>query len=123
MALEPYTSSAGWYGIEVSFKRCAKRNGGVIKKGSVWGRLVYSDMMTGQNISREDAIKLALMPKAIRWARYTLLNKKLCAVCGKEGLDEHHKWGWLRYLDHEMDICPSCVKEIYDKSYQPWRNN
>lgn len=123
MALVPYTLSAGWYGIGVEFKRCPKRNGGNIKRGSAWGKFVYTETMTGQIISRERALELALLPPSTRQGRYDMLNKKLCAICGGEGQDEKNKWGQLRYMEHRMSICPICIKDIYDKSVQPWRKN
>lgn len=123
MALQPYTEEAWWYGIGVKFQRCAKRDGADIKKGSTWGKLIYSLWETGQNISLDEAIEFGLTPIAIREAKRKMLDKCICAICGKEGTNEEHNWGRLRYQENKMDICPKCIREIYRKSHRPWENN
>jgi len=119
----PYALSITWMGIEVKFLRCAKRGGGNIKKGKAWGKLSYTNYSMDMPINRAQAIEWITLPTNVKDAKRVMLHKKLCAICGVEGKDDERGWGWLRYIEHRMEICPDCTKEIYEESEQPWRDN
>jgi len=116
-------TSVGWMGIDFKFQVCAKSKGGNIKRGKAWGKLTYTNWLTGMPLNREQAIEWVLLPSAVKDAKYALATKKVCAICRKNGNDKAKNWGHLRYEGHYMDICPNCIKGIYDDSYRPWENN
>ncbi len=118
-ALTPYVSSCSSGGISVSWEYCPKGRGGNIKRGKRWGRLIYNGM--GKQLTREDALNEMMLPPEIRKAKLAMLDSKLCAICGNKGAG--NGWGWLKYLEHSMDICPKCVQRIYRDSPKPWMNN
>jgi len=120
----PYIQGISSMGVEVTFIRCAKRNGGNIKKGTTWGKLAYRNIFMDMPLSRDKAIDWIALPAKIKEAKIDMLNKKICAICGKQGIDgKNNHWGRLRHQEHDMSICPSCIKDIYLKSHRPWENN
>jgi hypothetical protein len=115
----------GWMGVDVKFVACPKSRGGNLKRGKTWGRIIYSNYLADTPLTRAQTIDWITLPEKIRAGKIALLNKKVCAICGSEGIDKlfHDDWGYLRYQEHRMSICPSCIRNIYLKSHRPWENN
>ena len=124
----PYIQGISSMGIDVAFRRCPKRDGGNIKKGTQWGKLTYCNYSMNMPLSRQQAIDWMMLPLKVKQAKIAMAQMKVCAICGNEEMGQDdpinpRRWGRLRYQEKPMDICPDCIKEIYEESYRPWENN
>jgi len=106
-------------GINIGWKRGAKKNGCTLKRGNTYGRFKYENYLTGsgagEELTREQVIAELMKPASLRQAAYDLTHIWTCSICGNTiiGREEVGKGRHiLRWGKKEIYICEKCLDAI-----------
>ena len=107
-----------WLGIEISWKRKAKRDGGNIRRGKEWGIITYLDFTQQKPLTRDEAIAEAEKPPELRQAIRDLADVRECSICRRVAFGEKYKyptdkkWQIIHWGNIRLDLCPKCLEAI-----------
>ncbi len=123
------TSASTWMGIDVSWQRLAKRDGGITKRNGVYGRYIYT--YRNQEITFDEAVDEIMKPRALREALIEATTLIECSMCGKvvvgqEAMNpylQEKPWGYVywRVIKNKpvyLNLCPDCLQAVRDGQYR-----
>lgn len=131
--LNPGTSTSWtWMGINIVWCPKSRKNGGILKRGKVYGVIKYFDTLHTKinsfgyiELSKEEAIKEAMKPMDLRSALQEVNDSIECYICGRIGMGvDKKKWGKFSYQPYNnpyrkwLDICDKCTAFIVSRKLE-----
>lgn len=130
--LNPGTSTSWtWMGIEIQWCPKPRKNGGILRRGKVYGVIKYFDVLRAYKdgsafeLTKDAAIAEAMKPISLRTALQEINDAKECYICGNIGVGwDKDRWGVFSYQPYNnhyrkwLDICDKCTAFIVSRKLE-----